>query len=216
MILSAFELIEESRDYDQDFLKVRIDRNTTEYRNIIDWSKIFLKNKSFTNFAGTNQAKALLFPMEKVFEEYIARELKKVIDPSITLRTQFGEQYLFDDPQKFRIRPDILITTGDGKKIILDTKWKRLENNPATNYGMSQQDMYQMFAYSERFETPYVWMIYPKTKEFSGYDNEIHFQNWNSNGDLMADIHVFFADLVNIQDSMEELVSNVLAEVYGY
>lgn len=216
MMLPAFELIEESRDYDRDFSKVRIDRNTTDYRNIIDWAKIFLKNKSFTTFAGTSQGKALLFPMEKVFEEYIARELKKVIDPSVTLRTQSGGRYLFDDPRKFMLRPDILMTTGNGKMIILDTKWKRLENNPAVNYGMSQQDMYQMFAYAERFETPYVWLVYPKTKELSGYDNEIHFRSKNRNEDLAADIHVFFADLVDIEDSMKELVSLIYTEVYGY
>lgn len=45
----------------------------------MQWSKVFLMNQSFTTFSGETNARALLFPMEKVFEAYVARNLKQVL-----------------------------------------------------------------------------------------------------------------------------------------
>ena len=42
----------------------------------------FLNNESFTTFSGHSFAKALLFPMEKVFESYIGFHLKKLLSDS--------------------------------------------------------------------------------------------------------------------------------------
>lgn len=33
------------------------------------------------------------------------------------------------------------------RTVILDTKWKSLVDNERVNYGISQADMYQMYAY---------------------------------------------------------------------
>ena len=44
------------------------------------WCRIFLKGKSFTSFAGSDVAYALLFPMETLFESYIACLIKKEIN----------------------------------------------------------------------------------------------------------------------------------------
>lgn len=67
-LLSAFEMVEESTNYQKDFSRVVIDRNTKDYDLLMRWSRVFLLNKSFTTFSGVHNARALLFPMEKVFE----------------------------------------------------------------------------------------------------------------------------------------------------
>lgn len=67
-LLSAFEMVEESTNYQKDFSHVVIDRNTKDYDLLMRWSRVFLLNKSFTTFSGGHNARALLFPMEKVFE----------------------------------------------------------------------------------------------------------------------------------------------------
>lgn len=61
--------------------------------------------------------------------------------------------YLFEEDNRrvFALRPDIVIVRPDGHKIIMDTKWKRLISNRETNYGISQADMYQMFAYAKKY-----------------------------------------------------------------
>ena len=49
-LLTAFELVESSVNYQKDFSKVVIDRNTKDYEMLMQWSKVFLMNKSFTTF----------------------------------------------------------------------------------------------------------------------------------------------------------------------
>lgn len=46
---------------------------------LMQWSEVFLKNKSFATFSGNKSARALLFPMEKVFEAYVTKYMKKVL-----------------------------------------------------------------------------------------------------------------------------------------
>lgn len=75
-LLTAFEMVEPSVNYQKDFSKVHIDRNTSDYRMLMQWSKIFLMNKSFTTFSGNDQSRALLFPMESVYESYVAHNIK--------------------------------------------------------------------------------------------------------------------------------------------
>ena len=77
-LLTAFELVDISRNYDKDFSRVIIDRNTKDYEMLMKWSKVFLKGNSFTTFSGTDNARSLLFPMEKVFEAYVAKHMKKI------------------------------------------------------------------------------------------------------------------------------------------
>lgn len=38
-------------------------------------------NKSFTTFSGSTTSRALLFPMESIYESYVAQQIKKVMSP---------------------------------------------------------------------------------------------------------------------------------------
>lgn len=124
-------------------------------------------NKSFTMFSGKSSAKALLFPMEKVFEAYVAKNIKKVFkEIGWNVSTQDRGYYLFYEPRnQFALLPDIVVDCGDRRKIIMDTKWKRLYNNERVNYGISQFDMYQMYAYAKKYGTLEVWLLYPVNDE---------------------------------------------------
>ena len=62
-LLTAFELVESSTNYEKDFSKIVINRNTKDYEMLMQWSKVFLMNKSFTTFTGSTNSRALLFPM---------------------------------------------------------------------------------------------------------------------------------------------------------
>ena len=153
-LLTAFEMVNPSDNYQKDFSRIVIDRNTKDYDMLMRWSRVFLLNKSFTTFSGGTNARALLFPMEKVFESYVAKQLKKTLaDLDWDISCQDKGYYLFDSPRQFALRPDIVITREDGTKIIMDTKWKSLVEKPRINYGISQADMYQMYAYAKKYET---------------------------------------------------------------
>lgn len=199
-LLYSFELVEESDNYEKDFSKVSLTRGMKEYELLIQWAKIFLLNKSFTTFSGKNSGKALLFPMEQVFEAYIAKQVKLLFENQsnkmISVSAQDSGYYLFDEPRKFKLRPDLVVKNAFSEKhkvMIMDTKWKRLNRNSASNYGISQADMYQMYAYSKKYHTPDVWLIYPISNEIRDLP-AISF-NAIENETCNVSVNVFFVDL---------------------
>ena len=204
-LLADFEMVEASKNYDADFSQVVIDRNTKNYADIMVWSKVFLKNKSFSTFAGDINARALLFPMEKVYESYVTENLAVILgEKGWDVTAQDRGYYLFEEDyrQIFALRPDIVVTRSDGKKIIMDTKWKRLNSNPDANYGISQADMYQMFAYAKKYETSDIWLLYPVTREMKK-SKDIVFKSYGPDGEVR--VSVFFVDVVDIEKSLEDL-----------
>ena len=204
-LLAFFDSVTPSVNYQKDFSKVVIDRTIKDYEIIMRWSWVFLLNKSFTTFSGKTIARALLFPMEKVYESYVLQQLRKTLaDLNWTISGQDKGYYLFATPRQFALRPDIVITKEDGKKIILDTKWKNLLDKPRMNYGISQADMYQMYAYSKKYETPDIWLLYPNNQEMNGR-SDISFS-----GNDGVNVRVFFVDVANIEKSLGDLKKTVL------
>ncbi|MCU5303205.1 McrC family protein [Bacillus toyonensis] len=199
-LLTNFELINASINYEKDFNKVIINRNNKEYEVLMQWSKVFLLNRSFTTFSGNSSGRALLFPMEKVFEAYVGRSLKKALaDTNWNVSLQDRGYYLFE--RKFALKPDIVIKRNDtSRKIILDTKWKALYNNPRSNYGIVQADMYQMYAYAKKYNTNEIWMLYPINDEM------INVENVEFKSDDNVVVKVFFVDVSNINESINDLI----------
>jgi 5-methylcytosine-specific restriction enzyme subunit McrC len=152
--------------------------------------------------------------MEKVFEAYVAKNLKRVLgDLNWEISTQDKGYYLFDTPWQFALRPDIVITRDDGSRIIPDTKWKLLSNNPRQNYGISHADMYQMYAYSKKYNTPEVWLLYPLNEEMQNAD--ISFQA--SNRDVVeTKVRLFFVEVIGIKESLGELKRQLIKEIHHH
>ena len=195
-LLTYFSEVDTSTNYKADFAKYVPDRNMKDYDTALLWSKIFLMGKSFTSFAGSEVAVALLFPMETLFESYIATLLKKELgNGEYAVSTQEKRYYLFDEPnKKFLIKPDIVITQKEKAKIfIMDTKWKILsEGKP--NYGISQVDMYQMYAYQKKYKAENVTLLYPKTEMVTNVDKlEFHSEDG-------ATVKVKFIDLFKLRN----------------
>ena len=204
-LLTAFELINPSVNYQKDFSQVIIDRNTKDYDVLMRWSRVFLLNKSFSTFSGSQNARALLFPMEKVFESYVAQQIKKaMLDLDWDISCQDKGYYLFDEPRQFALRPDIVITRTDGSKIVLDTKWKVLVDRPRINYGISQQDMYQMYAYAKKYKTSEIWLLYPINEEMINH-TDIVFSSEDG-----VNVRLFFVDVANIETSIQSLRNKLI------
>ena len=199
-LLTAFEMVEPSINYQKDFSKVVIDRNTIDYEMLMKWSKVFLMNKSFTTFSGKDTSRALLFPMERVYESYVAQQMKKIMCPAgWDVSSQDKGYYLFTEPRhQFALRPDI-VCTKNGRIVIMDTKWKSLSSNESKNYGISQGDMYQMYAYSKKYQTSEIWLLYPLNDEMRGH-SDIKFES----GDETT-VRLHFVDLTRMPQTLEEL-----------
>lgn len=159
-LLPAFEQVQASVHYDKDFQQVISSRATREYDNLMHWARVFLGNKSFTPFSGESSALSLLFPMEKLFESYVAQQLRKAAQPQgLRVTAQDKGKTLLNE---FNLRPDIVVRRpGEAKPVcILDTKWKRLHQE-RRHGGVSQADIYQMFAYSRKYNVEDVVLLYP-------------------------------------------------------
>lgn len=208
-LLTAFELVKPSTNYNKDFAKVIIDRNTRDYELLMKWSKVFLMNKSFTIFSGTESARSLLFPMEKVFEAYVAKNMKKVFGKAgWGVSAQDKGHYLFntlngEKHKRFALRPDLVVTRDDGSVVILDTKWKSLIDDKRANYGISQADMYQMYAYSKKYGTPEIWLLYPVNQAMRNQEQIIF-----DSGDGVT-VSLFFVDVPHIEESLSILLERL-------
>ena len=174
-LLNSFAEVEPSADYKNDFAKYVPDRNMKDYNTALMWSRVFLMGKSFISFAGSEVALALLFPMESLFESYVAALLKKNLTPlGYSVSAQDKTYHLFDDPKRFAMRPDIVIRRKtDDTVFIMDTKWKLLADNKA-NYGISQADMYQMYVYQKKYDAKNVTLLYPQTDRISADDEIVY------------------------------------------
>ena len=210
-LLAEFEMVNQSTNIDKDFSLVKKDRNAQAYQSLMIWSQVFLKNKSFSTFKGTENVNALLFPMEKIFEAYVAKQLK-IKFPEWNVETQKNDKYLFDNPKMFGLNPDIYMSKG-GSAIVLDTKWKKLIEN-SKKYGISESDMHQMYAYAYKYDVENVILIYPKHKEISfnkdgkGDKNDYttYVQKQNNEYNLKSIvITVFLYDLVKEENSQRTL-----------
>ena len=203
--LSYLNLLYLFLNYQKDFSRIVIYRSTKDYDLLMQWSRVFLFNKSFTTFSGGHNARALLFPMEKVFESYVAQQLKNVLlDLDWELSTQDRGFYLFDSPRQFALRPDIVITKADETRVILDTKWKSLVDRPGMNYGISQADMYQMYAYSKKYDTSEIWLLYPQNQEMKDH-SDISFKSNDG-----VNVRLFFVDVADIESSLGDLREKLL------
>ena len=200
-LLSFFEGVEYSFSCDADFSKCFPDRSMNHYERALSWCRVFLKGNSFTAFAGSHVALALLFPMEKVFESFVAAKFRKLISRKVNLRTQDTTYSLFDSPNRaFALRPDIVLEF-DGYKVVLDTKWKLLSDK-ASNWGISQSDMYQMYAYGRKYEAERVVLLYPDSEKVSKKD-----MGYLSNDNVKVD--VAFIDLKDPDNSITKILSQV-------
>lgn len=203
-LLNTFAEVDLSSNYKRDFEKCVSDKNMRDFEKALLWCRVFLEGRNFTAFAGNNVAMALLFPMETLFESYIAVQCRRLLKISeYTVSVQDRHYHLFDEPRRFLIRPDIVVTRKADRAIfIMDTKWKLLSDAKA-NYGISQADMYQMYAYQKKYSAQNVVLIYPMTdqiplKECIAYHSE--------DG---VTVQIEFVDLFNVRKSLTQIMQHI-------
>ena len=170
-----FEDIPSSSNIDADLGRARVDRTMPLYDRLFPWARLFLKRASPTTWKAANPALALLFPMEKIFEDYVAHLVRiAAADKHWRVSTQDKRHYLTeknpDCKPEFQLRPDIVARCGAGaqcKVRVMDSKWKRLNRDDKQHhYGISQSDLYQMYAYGKKYRAPDLYLLYPRNNNF--------------------------------------------------
>ncbi|MEG2185183.1 MAG: hypothetical protein RRY12_10930 [Cloacibacillus sp.] len=204
-LLSSFERIPPSVLPEHDLNLCRKGRDAQRYAGALRWCRIFLRHKSLTVFKGAERASAMLFPMEKLFEGWAAQKITNFAGRTgLEVSTQKGGSYLFDDPQKFALIPDITITQRKtGRRIVIDTKWKLLSPE-LLNLGLSVHDLYQMYVYHKKYETEKAVLLFPAFGNERAAAAEHHF--------ACADgtrLELVFIDMGDTESGFEKLFCSI-------
>lgn len=156
-----------------DFQRVRLDRGMAYYADALAWARLILDEESPLTGTGGHRAPSLLFPMEAVFEAFVAQHLARQLARPLLLKTQARSRHLVRHREQnwFRLQPDLLIRDSGRDALVLDTKWKLLDGlkaNGTDKYGLSPGDFYQLQAYGQNYLDGQgdVILIYPKTAAF--------------------------------------------------
>lgn len=158
-----------STNLERDWQRHRVDRSMQHYDAVMQWVGLFLFNHGLATFAGKHVNQALLFPMEEVFEDFVTARFRRH-QREFEVRAQGPRRYLVTDEngrERFAMKPDISLMSGGRAECILDAKWKRMnEDGSDSKHGISQADMYQLFAYGKKYDCRHVVLVYPKTERF--------------------------------------------------
>lgn len=150
--------------------QVRIDRSNYRWETLYNLARLLLKRdwQATHHDSRAQQGITLLFPMNDLFEAYIAALAKRAVrGTEWTVRAQGGKLYCLIEEGKegkprFQTRPDLLIERDNQTVMIIDTKWKRIGRHPeVTSSGVSQADVYQMMAYARLYHCSQVMLLYP-------------------------------------------------------
>lgn len=201
------------------FADVHYNRNTERFQPLVNFSLLVLKGMCPTWIMGKETSFSLLFPMEELFEEFIARYILRHADQLGLSRDCIHAQAIgrrewllkreHDGCDKFRLKPDLIIDgEHEGPRLILDTKWKHLKSDEedATN-GVSQADIYQLYAYAHRYKCPenvllfpFVYGVSPKSYVIKeGYcSHRIRVEFVNLNRDLRIDGQAFRKEIKKV------------------
>lgn len=142
------------------FQNLRYNRKTEAYKKAIKLAELIILSYNPDIQFGKNYILAVMFDMNRLFEEYVYRILKKDegLFPAINLKIRPQQSRVLW--QSRRIRPDIVLEfkkQGEMEKIIIDTKWKIL-----TDYTPSDEDLRQMYTYNLHMDAMKSVLLYPK------------------------------------------------------
>lgn len=154
---------------DADFSAIAINRQNQRFEDVLRFCRLILARRTPTIEAGGTRSFSLLFDMNKVFERFVAALLHRYVAPrldnvQVYPQARSHRRHLMecDGAGVLRLEPDILIEAS-GRRLIMDTKWKRLTPGKRGRGGVAGADLYQLYAYIRRYDSRHSVLLYPHT-----------------------------------------------------
>lgn len=160
-ILFILDEVTEVKATSEQCASIRFNPMMSAFEVVRDYCQLFLSNCISFDFKNELKLFAFLLPMEYVFEDFIYGFIDREIK-SIKAKAQRSDVNL-DEMGLFAMRPDLFLRL-DKKSVIADTKYKiAYSDEKDPKGGVSQSDLYQMLAYSVRFNVDEILLFYPNT-----------------------------------------------------
>lgn len=121
------------------FTYTRLDER---YRPVLELAALLVRNTSVELHPGASSTSAILFDMNKVFEDFvwaaIGDELRAILPPGFRWRQ--GKSVALDEDGRVRPEPDLTLWHGSSCVFVGDAKYKETEQGELA-------DIYQLLAY---------------------------------------------------------------------
>lgn len=158
------------------FSKISKSRKTAPYETAISIARLIILNYAPNISSGSEKMLALLFDMNSLWEEYVLIKLKQAAQ-----KRNNGIEVYGQDSKAFwngvTIRPDIVLKKNGEVVLIIDTKWKNIDQSKPSTH-----DLRQMYVYNEYWTGKRSLLLYPSNENslesFYGFEkitkNEHH------------------------------------------
>lgn len=170
-------------------------------------AKMILNGYSSIGNKGEDKSFAILFEMNDVYEKYIANLLMLNSDNCIIHSQHSNHKLLRNEKTSksiFTLKPDIVVEVDNKEKIIIDTKWKKIDES-INRHGVKREDFYQMYAYLTKYEDSNVAiLLYPNNNKIRKFDNEF-IESWYLDNDKSKKIRVYSVDLSDEEVTLKDL-----------
>jgi 5-methylcytosine-specific restriction enzyme subunit McrC len=201
-LLLDFESIDSCSPALKDFDRVPVNRKTEPYLKALLLAKMIILNYSPDFKGGKEHILAILFNMERLFEEYVTIVLRQAALEYSAYNIRIDAQQSRDFWQGKTIRPDIVATfrkpdSVAEEKVIIDAKWKVL-----TDAAPSDADLKQMFAYNLQFNSTESVLLYPKV--YMESTGKMPFHKAGAAEHFTHHCRLYFAELVHENGALRE------------
>lgn len=141
---------------DATFATMHFDRKSDGYRDAMQIAKLILLNYMPDMVHHRNNVLALMFDMNRLWEEYVYVMLRRKLT---NYNVSAQKVKLFWEHKT--IRPDIVISDNQSKTtLVIDTKWKCPKEKAP-----SDADLKQMYVYHKYWDAPKTVLLYPAIGE---------------------------------------------------
>lgn len=197
-LLLSFPEMPDIKTIENTFNKIVYSRKTEAYRNAINIAKMILLNYHPDIQGGSNSVLALMFDMNKLWEKFVYISLKKNLK-GYKVNEQVSKLFWNCKSRQKTIKPDIVINKDKNNCMVLDTKWKILDNNAES---ISDEDLKQAFVYSVYFNAQKVALVYPGNG--GKIDGEFEKISEKETEDRTCDL-IFIPVMDNVKDWQKEI-----------
>lgn len=213
-LMLIFEGVSDVPRHSLPWHRIAFDRLNDRYRPAYKLAQLFLTNTPPDVSGGGVQGFSLFFEMNSLFEEYVGRIARRVFRPEgYQVVLQGPQRYLAIDERTgwdaFKMKPDVVGLKDRMPLWIMDTKWKELSLEEAKE-GVSQSDLYQMYAYANCYACNDVVLVYPHHSNMgptAGLRASYQLKSWagNTAQDGVARIRVATLDLSDLNTVPRQL-----------